>query len=287
MLGNLSTHVVAILIAVIAAGTIATRAFLNPKTEAAPIAKIADAVRPVGTVTVPTQTTSGKIARGEPAQGQPHPLVSDDVRTGRQSAASADSESPVLKVANSYPNGGGFNWDSGTGTPDEIRFKGVRILSKAKSGTYCCGFTFAVAMKTAAESGLLREKSVRQIRRFQQHWYATTPEAKEKQQIFAIQLLGIGREVPLMKAEPGDFLRLWHGSSGHSVILIRWIVENGRKVGIEYRGTQSSTNGIGNHIEYIDGTPGHSGGFQAARTYAARLNASKNLQPIYYAAGSN
>lgn len=277
MFGNLSTHVVGVLIAVIVAGTIATRAVFYQKSETTPIVKISEAVGPAGAATVPTQTTSRKTARGEPAQ--PHPLVADDVRAGRQTGG----ESAVLTVANSYRNGGGFNWDSGTGTPDEIRFKGVRILSKSTSGTYCCGFTFAVAMKTAAENGLLREKSVRQIRRFQQHWYATTPEANEKQQIFALQWLGIGREVPLMKAEPGDFLRLWHGSSGHSVILVRWIVENGRKVGIEYRGTQSSTNGIGNHIEYFDNAPGHSGGIQPARTYAARLNPSKNLQPMFVA----
>jgi hypothetical protein len=179
----------------------------------------------------------------------------------------------VLRIANSYPEGGGFNWDRGTGTPDEIRFKGQKILSKSTHGTYCCGFTFAVVMRAASEAGLLESKSVVQIRKFQQHWYAATTEAREKQQIFALQWLGIGRQVPLMEALPGDFVRLWHGGSGHSVIFVRWIVENGKKIGLEYRGTQGSTDGIGNRIEYLPGAPGHDGGdFIVERTYVGRLN---------------
>ncbi len=139
--------------------------------------------------------------------------------------------SAVLKIADSFPNGGGFNWDRGTGTPEEIRFGGQRILTKSKRGTYCCGFTFAVVMRAAAEGGLLKGKSVTQIKKFQQHWYAATPEAREKQQIFAMEWLGIGKQVPFMDAEPGDFVRLWHGGSGHSVIFVRWVAEDGRKVG--------------------------------------------------------
>ena len=185
----------------------------------------------------------------------------------------AAPEPLVLRVANSFPDGGGFNWDSGSGTPEEIRFKGQRVLSKARRGTYCCGFTFAVVMRATQEAGLLVDKSVAQVRRFQQHWYAATPEAREKQQIYALEWLGIGRQIPLMEALPGDFIRLWHGGSGHSVILVRWVVQDGRKIGMEYRGTQGSTDGIGNRIEYLPGAQGHEGGdFLVDRTYAGRLN---------------
>ncbi|MCZ7648087.1 MAG: hypothetical protein M5U26_22980 [Planctomycetota bacterium] len=77
----------------------------------------------------------------------------------------------------------------------------------------------------------------------------------------------------LMDAQPGDFIRLWHGGSGHSVILVRWVVLDGRKVGIEYRGTQGSTDGIGNRTEFLSGAPGHEvGDFVVERTYAGRLN---------------
>jgi hypothetical protein len=198
-----------------------------------------------------------------------------EVRIPVQPAATPTSESIVLRIANAFPNGGGFNWDGGTGTPDEIRFNGQKILSKSKRGTYCCGFTFAVVMRAAQESGLLKDKSVAQIRKFQQHWYAATPESKEMQQIYALQWLGIGKEVPLLDAQPGDFIRLWHGGSGHSVIHVRWIVENGKKIGLEYRGTQGGTNGIGNRTEYLPGAPGHEyGDFHPDRTYAGRLTSS-------------
>jgi len=189
--------------------------------------------------------------------------------------------SPVLQIAESFPDGGGFNWNRGTGTPEEIRFNNTRILSKSTNGTYCCGFTFAVVMRAAANGGLLKGKSVAQIKKFQQHWYAATPEAREKQQIFAMEWLGIGRQVPLMDAEPGDFVRLWHGGSGHSVVLVRWIVENGRKAGIEYRGTQGSTDGIGNRIEYLPGAAESArGDFVVARTYAGRLNLPKATSQV-------
>ncbi|MCZ7645969.1 MAG: hypothetical protein M5U26_11905 [Planctomycetota bacterium] len=219
------------------------------------------------------QAASVPVSAARPTP-TPSPRTEDDLKDAPPPAARQETPEPlVLRVANSFPDGGGFNWDSGTGTPEEIRFKGKRILSKARSGTYCCGFTFAVVMRAAQEAGLLQDKSVTQIRRFQQHWYAATPEARERQQIHAMEWLGIGREVPLMDSQPGDFIRLWHGGSGHSVILVRWVILDGRKVGIEYRGTQGSTGGIGNRTEYLSGAPGHvDGDFVIERTYAGRLN---------------
>jgi hypothetical protein len=212
-------------------------------------------------------------ARPAPAERSVSLRADSKAKNSVLPAVSPTPHSNVLKIANSFPDGGGFNWDKGSGTPEEIRFSGQRILSKAKQGTYCCGFTFAVVMRAAKEAGLLEGKSVSQIRKFQQHWYAATPEAREKQQIYALKWLGIGKEVPLLAAQSGDFIRLWHGGSGHSVILVRWIVENGKQVGLEYRGTQGSTDGVGNRIEYVPGAPGHENGdFIPDRTYAGRLS---------------
>jgi hypothetical protein len=177
----------------------------------------------------------------------------------------------VLAVANEYRNGGGFNWGDGSGTPEEIRFKGSRILSKGKQGTYCCGFTFAVAMKAASRAGLLEDKSVAQIRRFQREWYGATPASADRQCALAVETLKIGKEVKLAEAQPGDFLRLWRTTCGHNLILLRWIVEGGKRVGIEYRGTQDSTDGIGNATEYFKGAPGHDGTIDLKKTHVARL----------------
>ena len=188
-----------------------------------------------------------------------------------QGAPAPSPSSLVLTVANGYRPGGGFNWSEGSGTPEEIRFKGSRILSKGKDGTYCCGFTFAVVMKAATRAGLLQDKSVAQIRQFQREWYGATPASADRQCALALENLKIGREVKLGEARPGDFVRLWRTTCGHSVIFLRWIVEKGRCVGMEYRGTQGSTDGIGNAIEYFKGTPGHEGTIDVQGTHVARL----------------
>lgn len=225
---------------------------------------------------IPATAPSAASTQAKPPKNQPKPPADNSRADNPRPETPALAPSPVLQIAESFPDGGGFNWNRGTGTPEEIRFNGTRILSKSTNGTYCCGFTFAVVMRAAANAGLLKGKSVAQIKKFQQHWYAATPEAREKQQIFAMEWLGIGKQVPLLDAEPGDFIRLWHGGSGHSVVLVRWIMENGRKAGIEYRGTQGSTDGIGNRIEYLPGAAESSrGDFVMARTYSGRLNLPK------------
>ena len=188
-----------------------------------------------------------------------------------QAAQPLSANQIILAVANEYRDGGGFNWGEGSGTPEEIRFKGSRILSKGKDGTYCCGFTFAVAMKAASRAGLLEDKSVAQIRRFQREWYGATPASADRQCALAVETLKIGKEVKLAEAQPGDFMRLWRTTCGHNVILLRWIVEGGKRVGIEYRGTQGSTDGIGNATEYFKGARGHDGTIDIKETHVARL----------------
>lgn len=188
-----------------------------------------------------------------------------------QVAPASSANSLVLAVANEYPAGGGFNWGEGSGTPEEIRFKGSRILSKSKEGTYCCGFTFAVVMKAATRAGLLQDKSVAQIRKFQREWYGATPASADRQCVLALENLKIGREVKLAEARPGDFVQVWRTTCGHSVIFQRWIMEKDRCVGMEYRGSQGSTEGIGNAIEYFKAAPGHEGTIDIKATHIARL----------------
>ncbi len=181
----------------------------------------------------------------------------------------------ALDAIVAFPDGGGYDksW-KGSGAPEEIVFKGKTILAKGANGTYCCGFTFAVAMRTAASRGLLADKSVEQVQRFQREWYGATPASREKQCVLAVQNLGIGREVPIEDARPGDFVQFWRASgSGHSVVLLRLIRRDGKLISIEYRSSQGSTNGIGNRVEHFaDADP--EGTILRARTYACRLSGS-------------
>jgi len=179
----------------------------------------------------------------------------------------------ALDTPIAFPDGGGYDksW-KGSGSPEDIVFKGKTILAKGANGSYCCGFTFAVAMRTAAARGLLADRSVEQVQRFQREWYGATPASREKQCVLAAENLGVGHEVKLDDARPGDFVQLARANgTGHSVLLLRPIRRDGKLVGIEYRSSQGSTNGIGNRAEHFaDADP--KGTILRARTYACRLD---------------
>ena len=177
----------------------------------------------------------------------------------------------VADIAHEFPDGGGYEW-KGTGVPEEIRFDGKTILEKGKS-TYCSGFTFAVAMKAATERGLLKDKSVDDVRKFQKEWYGSTKESGETQCAFALQRLGIGKPVSASDARAGDFLQLWRtNKSGHSAVFLEWVMEDGGRVGVKYRSSQTLTNGIGDRIEYFAGVPDKKGAVDSKRMYFGRLN---------------
>ncbi len=201
--------------------------------------------------------------------------------------ASADSPAPlnelVLKTARAFKDGGGYNnqW-TGSGTPEEIRHDGARILAKGTGGTYCSGFTFAVAMKVAEDAGLLRGKSVEAVRRFQKEWYGAVedPETREKQCALAVGRLGIGRQVKPEEAQPGDFCQFWRQRSGHSVVFLGWVKDdNGERVGLRYRSSQGSTDGIGDVTEYFHGTSAGRGFVDPDRVYFARLGNPAESKP--------
>ncbi len=179
----------------------------------------------------------------------------------------------TLEVARAYHDGGGYdnNW-KGTGVPQEIRFKNERILAKGK-GTYCCGFTFAVAMGVAQERGLIADKRPEEIRAFQKQWYGATEESREIQCAMAVDKLGIGKRIEPDEARPGDFLQFWRTSkSGHSVVFLDWAEQDGRRIGFKYRSSQGSTKGIGDRVEFFADADGKQGLVDRERMYFCRLN---------------
>ena len=179
----------------------------------------------------------------------------------------------TLEVARAYEDGGGYDnsW-KGTGVPEEVRFKNERILAKGK-GTYCCGFTFAVAMDVARERGLLADKRPEEIRAFQKQWYGATEESREIQCAMAVEQLQIGKRIEPDDARPGDFLQFWRtNKSGHSVVFVEWVEKDGHRVGFKYRSSQGSTKGIGDRVEYFADADGEEGLVDRERMYFGRLN---------------
>lgn len=187
----------------------------------------------------------------------------------------------VLAAARAIPDGGTYVWTNGSGVPRDIHHDGELILKAQEQGTYCSGFTFCVAMEAAQERGLLKGKTVDKVRQFQKQWYGSTKEAAERQCALAVEQLGIGREVKsLADAQPGDFMQIWRtNKSGHSVLFLDWVREEEEVVGIKYRSSQKSTDGVGDRVEYFADVPGRDGKVDRRRTYVARLDAMLDPQP--------
>ncbi|MEO1498770.1 MAG: hypothetical protein AAFV43_16615 [Planctomycetota bacterium] len=186
------------------------------------------------------------------------------------------SAADVLAIAYRHPDGGGYNrtW-AGSGTPDAVVHEGRQVLAAGQGGTYCCGYTFAVAMQTLADRDLLDGKPYDAVKRFQKLWYGATELDDDTLCTLAVETLGVGRAVPLDEAQPGDFVQLWRtNGSGHSVIFLDWAVDvtSGDRVGFRYRSSQGSTDGIADATEYFAGAEGVTGGrVLREKTYACRL----------------
>jgi hypothetical protein len=191
----------------------------------------------------------------------------------------------VLAVAYSFPDGGGYCNLADTGVSETIEHKGSVILPASAGGTYCSGFTFQVAMRVAERRGLIKNKSVDQIRRFQKLWYGSLPGSEKRQCAMAVEELGIGREIPFEDARPGDFMQLWTvNKAGHSVVFLGWVYDTaGKVVGIRYRSSQSK--GIGDHAVLLVHARPTLSSVDPQHVVVARLNRpwwSRLLYPFFW-----
>ena len=179
----------------------------------------------------------------------------------------------VLTLAYSYPDGGGYNWVTGnSGTPAAVEFGGEVILPKG-DGTICCGYTLSIATDVAKARDLLNGKTADDLRRFQKLWYGDGEPGDKSLCVLAVESLGIGRAVELADAKPGDFVQFWRQSgSGHSVVFLERVREDGVLVGFRYRSSQKSTDGIGDRTEYFSVDPKDRGDVLREQTYVCRLN---------------
>ena len=188
----------------------------------------------------------------------------------------ADPNQVVLKIARSYKDGGGYYWKgNSTGTPEEIKFKGERILRKGTNGTYCCGFTVAVVIRAATQLHLLDDKTPAQVKLLQKHFYGIgDKEVEEWQCIYGLEHLGIGHRVSADEAKAGDFCQLYRDKGGHSVVFLGWEMKDGKRIGLKYRSSQESTKGIGDKSEFFADTGIKDAKVLRERVYFGRLNAA-------------
>lgn len=169
---------------------------------------------------------------------------------------------------------GGVGDLADTGVSNDVRVMGELVLRRSRDGaSYCCGFTFEVAMEVAERRGLLSGCTFGDLRRFQKQWYGSEAGSEARQVALAMETLGIGREVSLDQAEPGDFVVYFRpGGTGHSVVLLDTIRRDGKVIGLYYRSSQSGTNGVGNVTEYFTDTGYFNGTILRESIVVARLN---------------
>jgi hypothetical protein len=179
----------------------------------------------------------------------------------------------VLSTAYSFSDGSGYCGLAESGVPELIVHKGVVVLPASRGGSYCCGFTFLVAMKVAQQRGLMADKEPYQIKRFQREWYGATKASAEKQLALAIENLGIGCEIDPREAKPGDFVAYQRTrGAGHSVVFLDWIRDQDVIVGFRYRSSQASTSGVGDSTDYFTSSAYKGASVDPKRFYVARLN---------------
>ena len=114
-------------------------------------------------------------------------------------------------------------------------------------------------------------KSQNEVSKFSSDWYSAGG-ANGKLCVQALENIGIGSEVTLKESIEGDFCQIWRtNGSGHSVIFLSHIYnDSGEIVGINYRSSQKSTDGIGNTKEYFSDSG--MGKMSREYTYFGRMN---------------
>lgn len=174
----------------------------------------------------------------------------------------SDFNAVVVRYLETYPTDGtnGYYWPSGSdwnGTTRDIWYRGERVAEGDPEGRcYCVGLTWEVYMRAWAEvdqttggDGTINGITVDELRDFRVDWFVRDLDGPGPS--VAMETYGVGEEITdVSKLVPGDFVQFWrHSGSGHNVIFVDWLVEDGEIVGLEYWSTQSSTDGIGYNSE--------------------------------------
>ena len=157
----------------------------------------------------------------------------------------------IIDIANQF-SGGGYKWEGVSGVCIPLKHDGKIIRSYDEGGpSHCCGFTLSIAFIAATNRGLLENKTKKEVSKFSSEWYSAGGK-DGKLCVTSLENLGIGKEVSLENAQEGDFCQLWRtNGSGHSVIFESHIYDGDNIIGINYRSSQKSTDGIGGSKEHF------------------------------------
>ncbi len=176
----------------------------------------------------------------------------------------------VLERIAEYPTDGThpYGWhNAANGTTTDLTYAGTTVARAGpKKRTYCCGVTFEVALGALldANNGPLKDVDAKTIRNVRRGFCGAHPRWGERQVAAVLPEYGLGIEVGVEDAQPGDFVQLWRrDGTGHSAVFLGWVTDTAdTRVAIHYWSTQRVTDGIGYRTERLRGID---------RLYMARL----------------
>jgi hypothetical protein len=168
----------------------------------------------------------------------------------------------VVDVLRTYPTDGTHRYwwpktGPWSGNARTIRYDGEVLFEGDPEGRcYCCGLTFEVFLQAFEAWCQDHGRPYRipgygadEVRAFKDDWFGSNGN---RQTLFnAVTSRGLGRRVEDWDdARAGDFVQLWrHSGSGHSVVFLDWVRDDGEIVGLRYWSCQGSTDGIGERVE--------------------------------------
>lgn len=216
----------------------------SPKTNAAPAQETSDDIEPVA----------------KPVIAQPQPT--------EQESSLPFNQLVLAQIATyskgSYPYLLNTDYANYNGVTSNIYYQGKLILKANPSGnraSHCVGITFEVFFHAMqdwnqrhGQSGdTTKGLNYNQLYDFILKWYSAGPKA-ENNLVVALEKYKLGKRITnFEEARPGDFIDFSReNQTGHTVVLINWIRDHGKIVGLRYWSSQESTNGIGYKTEYFN-----------------------------------
>ncbi|MGI6344761.1 MAG: hypothetical protein ACOX18_06860 [Bacillota bacterium] len=184
----------------------------------------------------------------------------------------------------SYPYLLNTDYANYNGVTADIRYQDRLLLKAHPSGnrsSHCVGITFEVffhAMQARnSEVGLSKDDfnqiTFNELQDFMLLWYTAQGSKEVSNPAFAIVKYGLGQQIGDWEfAKAGDFIDFSRtNGTGHSVIFMNWLRQDGVIVGLRYWSSQASTGGIAYKEEHF--STKNDGGILSDGFYIGRVGA--------------
>ena len=224
-------------------------------------AKVPDQNKLSSAITAPPTETSKVIEPiTKPVTAQPKPAVQE---------SQLPFNKLVLAQIETYNNGSypyllNTDYQNYNGVTTNLYYQGKLLLKATPSGnraSHCVGITFEVFFRAMEDWNIqqghavdtIKDLNYAQLYDFILKWYGAGPK-KENNLVIALEKFNLGKRIINFEdARPGDFIDFSReNQTGHTVVLINWIRDNGKIVGLRYWSSQESTNGISYKTEYFN-----------------------------------